>query len=883
VTNQSEWRWAEPTGQQRLVREDELRAALAAGVIPSNAPVWRPGWKQWKPASEVEELKEPVDGVPAPPMFVVVAQNQFEGKGAATEEPPPPPRYVPAGVTTKPMVPPHHPPSGPTLVDPPRAEPKPKPVASPFVKKPLAPGEDTITKTAPMPMGTKTAAPKAAKPPAKPATSKPPPLPKKAKSVAPPPGPRAPSMDQFIVQGQPPAKKSIPPPLPAAAKKSTAPPPLPAAAKKSTAPPPLPTKTAPSEPAPFSSGRHTLPVAPAPPPLPKIDPIYAAPPEPVPEPAPIPQSKFPTLMMFGEEPKPSPAKPPDEAPPIIVPPPEPSNITSTNVVTRPPPWGEGAVGIADNIPKAPSSPMFPPTEDRPSDAPRPQELSSSDLTSASRLEVVKPAPLVAAERPRTMMGLGPDLLAKNREEVERKKEVVAAPPPEPASPDDTAQQPSPFLPSAPASGAKIHDLREIARKRLSDANVLARKSASQAGVLAKRAYATARERTKDKPPWFLPAVGGGAFVVLVGLIALVVHGVSGGSSTAGSASAAPSAGSSAPTTAKTTAGTTTAPPQPARPIQCALSGAPRTVAPKALVPSGVEVTRLGSQIALGFATGPKEGVLELLDPSSGASASSLHLPAHDPIRRVLAFGEDKPQAALDSDRKGDRIQGRRTLRANPPIDLGAMDGGLVWAAHGTDKGIKLWSLASDGPVEAIRGEALPDNKGFAVFLSAFGGNPPAPLGPLLRVDGLGPQIGSPAIAASGDKVMVTWADRAGTSDPWGLRYAVIHVGDEAIHAQSFTLPPGGLGEQGMSPGLSALSGGRFLLLWTEGQVSSHQVRGAVFDGSQARGAFNASAEGVNAGQGQGAVLPDGHGVVAFLAGSGKSFEVVATPITCTEK
>ncbi|MEO8800215.1 MAG: hypothetical protein ABI551_20150, partial [Polyangiaceae bacterium] len=31
-----EWRWADPRGQQRLVRQDELCAALSDGAIPSN-------------------------------------------------------------------------------------------------------------------------------------------------------------------------------------------------------------------------------------------------------------------------------------------------------------------------------------------------------------------------------------------------------------------------------------------------------------------------------------------------------------------------------------------------------------------------------------------------------------------------------------------------------------------------------------------------------------------------------------------------------------------------------------------------------------------------------------------------------------------------------
>jgi hypothetical protein len=65
-------------------------------------------------------------------------------------------------------------------------------------------------------------------------------------------------------------------------------------------------------------------------------------------------------------------------------------------------------------------------------------------------------------------------------------------------------------------------------------------------------------------------------------------------------------------------------------------------------------------------------------------------------------------------------------------------------------------------------------------------------------------------------------------------------------------------------------------------VSSHQVRAQVLgpDGTPAGEAFAVSGDGVNAGQGQAAVLADGHGVVAFLASSGKTFDVRATPILC---
>ena len=108
------WRWADPDGQQRRVRLDELRAALAGGLIAPNTPVWRTGWKKWQSAHEVPELTSSalsaangvVPNIPPPPLAMVAMQHEFEAKGSGSfspaappvesnDEPPPPPHYVP--------------------------------------------------------------------------------------------------------------------------------------------------------------------------------------------------------------------------------------------------------------------------------------------------------------------------------------------------------------------------------------------------------------------------------------------------------------------------------------------------------------------------------------------------------------------------------------------------------------------------------------------------------------------------------------------------------------------------------------------------------------------------------------------------------------------
>ena len=113
------WRWVDPEGQQRSVRLDELRAALAGGLIAPNTPVWRAGFAQWQPAHEVPELTSASLGgangvvlnIPPPPLAMVAVQQKYEAASGSIapspprpvtrekeEEPPPPPRYVPLPV-----------------------------------------------------------------------------------------------------------------------------------------------------------------------------------------------------------------------------------------------------------------------------------------------------------------------------------------------------------------------------------------------------------------------------------------------------------------------------------------------------------------------------------------------------------------------------------------------------------------------------------------------------------------------------------------------------------------------------------------------------------------------------------------------------------------
>ncbi len=250
---------------------------------------------------------------------------------------------------------------------------------------------------------------------------------------------------------------------------------------------------------------------------------------------------------------------------------------------------------------------------------------------------------------------------------------------------------------------------------------------------------------------------------------------------------------------------------------------------------------------------------------------------------------------VDADAQGDRVRGRRTLPLDPPLQAGAVGNDLVWTRPGGPAAGKLWSLdRSLEDLDALRAAsetsagvtttALAFRRGNAVWVGvAAGKDTVAPTGALSHVDGLGPVVGAPAVAIDEGVVMVAWADRPSGDVPWRLRITHMKAGDLPDGPVSFTPPPGGPGGHAMSPGLAALPGGRFLLVWTEGLTSQQRVRGITLTlaGQPLGKAIDISTEGVNSGQGQAAVTASrARGVVAFLEASKDGFEVAATPIAC---
>ena len=981
MSSEIEWRWADPRGQQRLVRTDELRAALANGVIAPNAPVWRRGWNEWKPAHEVPELQSSalsaangvVPNIPPPPLFVVAAQSQYEGPPAsrlASEHPPPPPMYTPAAVKSGPSPVAAAPEAKPTMskkktimgIAPAAAGshgphssgsdqlrravanvPNPPPsstiVQAQRVALPSDSGDEEVNtivdanpllhlhdpdktrpERRPASLGStvgRTSAVPAASP--SPAAVQPAPVAPMAASPQPPPRSRRPRRpDRRRSPARPPwsacRRSKIRAPPSRRRPRARRPPPRRARSLRPRRPPsrrriaraarddrsgrggrdrgtqrPARGPASGGAGRPRRGARHRGAPVGAPPRTSNPPPVrIQAPPAPNPR-TPIAKSKGASTppppvadkvkvtkrqtLILGEDGPPQ-ARDSAAAPPIVVP--GPGAQVGKNAVTRPPPWGEGAVAFGMDIPK---------------NAPAPAGFSEEEEVSGSLLvEDGEDGPAAVhrlAPGPAPAPAAAPQAAAPH---------VPSLTPPPPAPVAASAPPPAPLWPSVPAppsSGLGI----PIAVDSGTELDEGASPPYPWMGPLFAR-FPALRRIQQGKPKAFLPVVG-----ALGVLSVFLVVGVAGkacfgskdadtevaseddesGKVGAKGAASAKALGVADPTRPSSAGAMASGP--------CRVVGEPKAISDRVVVPSGVEVARTARGIALGFATAPRDGVVVVLDPTTLGEVTRVKAKAADTIKRVMPIPTERGvNIAVDTDRKNDRIAGRRTSAGGSPIDIGVADEQLVGAPHNSDRTTRLWALAGDDPAEALRavpidtaerGLAIAFRREGAIWLGGLDANS-AVKGPLVNTPGMGEQVGSPALAASGDMVLVVWADRADSADPWILRQQRWRMGEPAENAKPFEPPSGGLGAPYMSPGVAGIGGGRFLVVWTEGPVSSHQVRAVTVDsrGNQEGEPLSISTDDANAGQGQAAVGADGRGVVAYLVAEGGSFSLMATPVVC---
>jgi hypothetical protein len=243
-------------------------------------------------------------------------------------------------------------------------------------------------------------------------------------------------------------------------------------------------------------------------------------------------------------------------------------------------------------------------------------------------------------------------------------------------------------------------------------------------------------------------------------------------------------------------------------------------------------------------------------------------------------------------RTGGALDNARAVDANPPFFLGMTASG-VERAVGKGDPERVWSFPVSDDVTVPRVATLP-RVGHAVTFRRGGqaGRIVAgwlePSGrkhtELVDVQADGNLVGTPTIAASNDRILITFASRPEKNAEWSIRLASAKAGELPHISKRFEPPVGGPGGSAISPAAAALPGSRWLLQWTEGSSGNRVVRALVLgrDLTPLSRPVNLSPDGANAGQGVVLAHKDQGAVLFYVQNEKKSHELWGATIDCPE-
>jgi hypothetical protein len=325
---------------------------------------------------------------------------------------------------------------------------------------------------------------------------------------------------------------------------------------------------------------------------------------------------------------------------------------------------------------------------------------------------------------------------------------------------------------------------------------------------------------------------------------------------------------------------------PADGTACVVSGAVHTIAPQALVRPGVELVSTTNGLALGFRTTLHDGVIMKIDPASAMATQRVALHSVDPIRRVTPLDRNSESlgAAVDTDCKTNQLDGAVTVSAKDPFVIGTANGEMSWASCASQAPHPLWPLA-EGKVRELRGIALADG-GYAVLFAQndalwFGKldaekNPTGALSKIAE----GSHLRWPTIAQTGERLLVVWAELASGRDQWSLAGASLAPCGHPTPIR-IDLPSDTTEGDAIQPALTAVDANHFLLVWTEGTSTGHDVRAITLEAEgHAVGQALRISSGAESGWGRPAVTADGRGAVVYFVPADNGFAIAATPIAC---
>jgi hypothetical protein len=328
------------------------------------------------------------------------------------------------------------------------------------------------------------------------------------------------------------------------------------------------------------------------------------------------------------------------------------------------------------------------------------------------------------------------------------------------------------------------------------------------------------------PPWrsdprfarpaFWLLLGAGASAIIAMITVAIVLAVRGRRPLTPLPSAGPAAGLS--------------PEQLAKPCTLAAKAIKLAPAIHHAIPPYVSADSDGNAV-VGFAASPNDAVGISVDLETLAVSRKLTEASQEPITGVVPLtASGKLSFSVDRESRGLRFA--RTIDAKPPITIGIADDGFASLLGG---GIPrtAWPGGEARSITEPRVAAV-EGQGFAVTFRRGGQNGEVVVGwltsdgsrktDLAAIKTSRKLIGTPVIAASDREILVAFSARPSANAYWGLQVATAGHGQLPERAHPFSIPPGGLGAEAISPAVAGLAGGRWVLQWTEGSTGTRQVR-----------------------------------------------------------
>ncbi len=336
------------------------------------------------------------------------------------------------------------------------------------------------------------------------------------------------------------------------------------------------------------------------------------------------------------------------------------------------------------------------------------------------------------------------------------------------------------------------------------------------------------------------------------------------------------------------------------PRPCLMLRAPSRFAPGATPRIPVEVTAVSEhQMAVGFAQNDATPRGLVVDPATGKAEMVFQPepPADDEgsLERImpLVSGAEVTFGVTPDSQEG--LYRSVYVPADKPFVVGFDKENVLKADAPGGAAERIWSLKEGaGRGEGLRVAAAPgvgfpltyrqrdDKEGKGVVFYAMLDESGAVAHQAVALAAPEGDVGKPYIAAGGGSVSVVFAHRLKVEGArWELRWARGPVGEPLKDAALVDIPAGGPGGDAGAPAITPLSGGRWLLMWMEGSSGAWTIRAQTFDRKfrPLGEALRVSPETGNFGQGVVGVVGE-KGVVVFLLEALGDYEVWGTVLQC---